>query len=255
MSKIPLIGILGDTNTVHRGGPDYGVDVWQTEVHLAYAERIAAAGGIPMVMPNLDPKSVLQMLSKVDGVLMAGGYDHLSHEGDGCYGGPLSEDLMAKLEQGDRRRQSIEGVLIRTAVQMNKPLFGICRGMQAMNVTFGGTLYADIPSQIDGAIDHNRTSNPQRFQAVHEVDVTGVRLADIVHSRTIAVNSRHHQAGRDIGRNISRAGVCRDDNVVEAIQIHNHPFAIGVQWHPEDMEDEASELLFKAFVKACSVSL
>jgi putative glutamine amidotransferase len=133
-----------------------------------------------------------------------------------------------------------------------KPLLAICRGIQVLNVALGGTLYQDLSLRSHPTDGHNRTGEPRTCRA-HRVDIVlPSRLSEIVGQESLQVNSLHHQA---IKRLASRLTVTAraPDRVVEAAEVQGHPFALGVQWHPEELavEDTAQQRLFDAFVGAC----
>jgi putative glutamine amidotransferase len=131
----------------------------------------------------------------------------------------------------------------------NLPLLAICRGIQVLNVALGGTLYQDIPSQLPQASRHDFSDQARNYLG-HEVLVqAGTRLADIVGAGSLAVNSFHHQAARDIAP-LLQVAASAPDGIVEGLEARGKDFVVGVQWHPEELiEDEPRMLrLFQAFV-------
>lgn len=146
-------------------------------------------------------------------------------------------------------RTDFEIQLTRLALTRELPVFGICGGAQVLNVALGGSLYQDIPSQVPKA--HKHSGSPER---AHTVDIVpGTRLAAVVGMPEMRVNSLHHQAVKVPGQGmVVSASAC--DGVIEAVEIADRPFVIGVQWHPEQlfMDDDAAQRLFSAFVQAAA---
>lgn len=141
--------------------------------------------------------------------------------------------------------------MIQGAESRDKPLLGICRGIQILNVTLGGTLYQDLPTEHPG-VEHDM--EPPYDRAIHRVFVLeGTPLADIVDSGTIEVNSYHHQAIRDLAPSLQVSAVS-EDGIVEAVWMPGKRFFQGVQWHPETLcrKEEKCRRLMEAFVLAAS---
>lgn len=239
-----MIGIIGDTNNVMRGG----VPVPNIEAHLAYAECVARRGGIAMVIPNLDVESVLEGMRRCDGLLLAGGFDHLEGMGDSCYGDlEITAAIAETLDQGDKRRQVSAGKIIRTAITERKPILGICHGMQAINVALGGTLYPDIKQCVSSIFNH--ADYVRRFEEVHDV-TTRHSGEELFRAHRFGVNSRHHQAVHKLGNNLEIIAVAADDGITEAIRYTGECFVVGVQWHPEDLYNDEAAALFAALIRA-----
>jgi len=151
-------------------------------------------------------------------------------------------------------RQDFDLALAREALRRSMPILGICLGSQELNVVLGGTMIQDIPSEVGDAESHRRLDLVDLRRGVHEITfVPGTRVAEIYGSGTIRVNSAHHQAADDLGAGIVVAARA-PDGIVEAWEIPDHPFLIGVQFHPE-LQTEPAGLhapLFAAFVEACA---
>lgn len=133
------------------------------------------------------------------------------------------------------------------------PLLAICRGIQVLNVAQGGTLYQDIGAQVPEAIQHTWYPDHPRNYLAHTVAVTpGTHLARLAGKTTLSVNSGHHQAVKDLAPGLTVSAYA-PDQLVEAVEVEGHPFAAGVQWHPEDLapDDTPSQRLFDALVEAC----
>ena len=162
------------------------------------------------------------------------------------------EAIYEKCGQIDAARDTVELTLARWALAEGLPVLGLCRGIQVLNVAAGGTLYQDIASQVPGSLKHDFWPDHPRNYLAHQVTVNGdSHLAAIFSQGQVAVNSSHHQAVKDLAPNF-RAVAWAPDGVIEAIEGHDHPFALGVQWHPEDLVDDAPHMrrLFEDFVSA-----
>lgn len=207
--------------------------------YLTYVEAVKRAGAIPLLIPP-QPENASDIVEAIDGVLLAGGFD--------CDPSLYGEEAHESVEMMDVRRQDNELAMAKAAHARGIPTLGICLGMQMMNVAAGGSLVQDIDSSIDTDIRH--ASIPED-RARHDVIVDGdSRLATMLPSLEFNVNSSHHQAVARVGEGL-RVTAHAPDKVVEAIEDPQHPFFIGVQWHPEDMKGEASAgTLFAAFIEA-----
>ncbi|MFJ3058905.1 gamma-glutamyl-gamma-aminobutyrate hydrolase family protein [Herbaspirillum sp. NPDC087042] len=142
---------------------------------------------------------------------------------------------------GDRVRDMYELELLHEFIEAGKPVLGICRGCQLINVAFGGTLYQDIATDVPTAIPHVNDQYDSNTHALHFPQ--GSSLASLVKTENALVNSIHHQAVRDLGRDLSVEAVSGPDQIVEAIRYRKAPFVMGLQWHPEFHRAGGSELL------------
>jgi putative glutamine amidotransferase len=228
----PLIGIGSDV-VHHEGERD------QAFVYTTYVDALRRAGAIPVLIPP-QPENAAEVLDDLDGLVLAGGYD--------CDPAAYGEAPHGSLEPMDPRRQENDLALARAARQRGIPTLGICLGLQVMNVAAGGTLIQDIQSEIDTEIDH--ASEPtDRHRHMVTVD-GGTRLGRILGARELNVNSSHHQAIKNVGQGL-RVTAHAPDGIVEGLEDPRHPFYVGVQWHPEDMNGETSaSKLFGAFLEA-----
>ena len=235
-AKKPLIGIGCDiVPSPHGEGREL---MYAYGTHL---EAIEMAGAIPVILPPL-PEAIERIISILDGVILAGG-DDLD---PASYG----ETDIACAGILDARRQTHDLGLARFARERGIPTLGICLGVQLINVAAGGSLVQDIPTAIAGALQHSgRTGTRQR----HDVSIaTGSRLASILGSESLDVNSGHHQSVKEPGEGLSI--VARSaDGVVEAIEDPALPFYVGVQWHPEEMlAEESARVLFRRLAEQAS---
>lgn len=240
----PLIGIpcRTDTSGVYPGR------TINTQGN-AYIEAVLQAGGIPVLIPLQVKGAPLEALfQKLDGLILAGGGDV-----DPIYYHEAPQtDTLREIQQ-DRDEQEI--YLVNLASTRQKPFFAICRGIQVMNVALGGSLWQDLPGQRPGSIQHDyytgSASNPRNYLA-HEVSLepTGL-LHRVLQTTRLAVNSMHHQGIKEAAPGLA-ATAYAEDGLVEAVEIPDHPFALGVQWHPEELVADQAEArrLFDAFIEA-----
>src|SRR5262245_52408224 len=243
MPRPPVIGI--PTQTMH-AIPGETPDCWV--VGQRYVQAVVAAGGTPWLIPLLAEEVALREIhERLDGLLLAGGSD----VDPGSYG----EERRPTCGRSDCSRDRVELTLIRWALQARTPIFAICRGMQILNAALGGTLFQDLTSERPEGIRHNHyapAEGLQRDSLVHAVRVNrGSRLADILGSELVDVNSLHHQGIKALARGLRRTA-CASDGLIEAVEGIDDGFLIGVQWHPEELADrhEPHKQLFRAFIAA-----
>lgn len=240
----PLIGIPLQT---YPAVPGERPALWG--IGRSYLEALARHGAVPLPIPPLasDPELAVLYAERIDGLLLAGGSDIAPAR----YGEPVRAQCGAI----DPERDAVELELVRLVRDARKPVFGICRGMQLLNVACGGTLYQDIPSQVPAALKHDYTArqgHTDRTDSPHDVTVKpGTKLSAILGSTLHAVNSIHHQAVKDLGRDLITSAFA-PDGIVEGIETPGPEFVLGVQWHPEDLLDVQPGMgrLFAAFVEA-----
>lgn len=238
--RAPVIGITG-TEIQVQGSPP------RLAQNLSYLRALVRAGAAPMLIPHLTDLSLLWVLYECcDGLLLPGGPD--IHPA--CYGEPVHE----KCRRISPERDETELALAHRAMDEGKPLLAICRGIQVLNVTLGGNLYQDLEAQLPDAERHDWHSNHPRDYLAHILTLSaGSRLAEIVGTTTLPVNSLHHQALKDIASGLNVVARA-PDGVVEAVEAPAHPFALAVQWHPEELADEdaRAQRLFDALVEAAT---
>ena len=232
----PLIGIT----------PSMGVD---EKLYLVSPDNVSAitrAGGIPVILPYvMDESDIKQMAQTIDGLYTTGGYDV-----DPTYFG---EEPHQKLGSVTPARDAFEIAMTKRMLELGKPILGVCRGCQILNVAVGGTMYQDIYSQIDKELLQHSQSAPT-WHGSHFVTVLkGSLLHRLTGMETLKVNSRHHQANREVPEPFQVSGVA-NDGIIEAIESKEHSFVLGLQWHPESLvtvDDEASLRIYQGFIKAC----
>jgi putative glutamine amidotransferase len=212
-----------------------------------YVEGVAAAGGAPVVLPPVvGPRAVEALLDGLDGLLLSGGSDL----DPGYYG----EEPVPQLGVTIPERDAFEMALLECALRRQLPIFGICRGMQVLNVALGGTLYQDLPSQMDHMVLLGHRQDTPKWQPTHEVEVDGgSKVAKIMGTDELKVNSYHHQGIKVLASGLV-AVACSPDGVIEAVESGDlsKRWMIGVQWHAEAMRDAGPEhqKLFEAHVSA-----
>lgn len=212
-----------------------------------YYNSVASMGGLPVIFPNLmDEVAITQYAEMIDGLLVTGGGDI----DPSIYG----EQPHPGLGEVSPQRDFFEIALVQKVLQLNKPILGLCRGCQVINVAMGGDVYQDIYAQSDTPLLQHRQKAP-RSHASHDVDIDPQSiLYQIIQKPRIKVNSFHHQAVRKIGGQL-KVSARSDDGIIEAIESKAHRFVLATQWHPENLlrkDDPASVEIFQAFVKACS---
>jgi putative glutamine amidotransferase len=213
---------------------------------LDYVEGVTGAGGVPVVLPPTGNEGAAEsVLHSLDGLLLSGGSDL----DPGYYGEEPLPELGITLPE----RDAFEMALVGQALRRGMPVFGICRGMQVLNVALGGTLYQDLPSQWERDVLKHRQDTP-KWQPTHEVKVTdGSYMAEVMGREMVKVNSYHHQGVKDLAQGLVATGYS-SDGVVEAVEAENlsERWLLGVQWHAEAMRGAGpqQESLFEAHVSA-----
>lgn len=207
-----------------------------------YLRRLADAGvdrdSVAVVTPLLPPPPGLRF----DALLIGGGIDVDPER----YGQPLLENGTVEV---DAERDRIDFDLFEQARRLGAPVFGICRGLQVVNVALGGTLVQDIPSERPSQVVHARENDKTRRD--HAVDVApGSRLAGLADGAEVLVNSRHHQAIDRLAPGLEVSATA-PDGLAEAVEARDGTWVVAVQWHPENLAgDPVSERLFAEFVRA-----
>ncbi len=205
-------------------------------LNSAYVRALAGAGLVPVIVPPLlDPEAACAVLDHVQGLVLSGGED--------VEPGRYRAAPHPKLGETDAARDAVELALIAAAQRRHLPLLAICRGIQILNVALGGTLFQDLASERAGPIDHadRRARHALRIER-------DTRLHRTVGALAASVNTRHHQAIRDLAPGL-RATAWAEDGVIEGVERRDGegPWTLGVQWHPED-DPEGS--LFQGFAEA-----
>lgn len=210
-----------------------------------YEEAVRRAGG-EVVILDYKTHPPADVVGTFDGVLLAGGGDVLpSIYGEAAHG---------SFDAAEHGRDDYEIELVKRTLEADLPLFAICRGIQVLNVAFGGTLVQDIPTEVTNAV-HHEVREP-RVAIAHDVWMTSGSLLErlmrerLEDSDTLPVNSRHHQAAKQLGKGLVVSGTA-PDGVIEAVEDPTRRFCLGVQWHPENFYRTGEfRSLFEGFVNA-----
>ena len=233
----PMIGVLALQ--------DYEKDsYWMLP---GYMQGLQQAGGLPVMLPvTSDEADLEQLVDAMDGFLFTGGQD----VSPALYGEPVRE----RCGELSRERDDMEVPLLSLVQQRDKPALGICRGIQLLNSTMGGTLYQDLPSERPSAIEHHQ--KPPYDLPAHKVRlVEGTPLRELLGKDELEVNSYHHQAVKDLAPALEAMAIS-EDSLVEAVRDPACSFLWAFQWHPEFsyQVDEPSRKIFAAFVEAARAS-
>lgn len=241
-AKRPLIGC-----TTYRKTADQTPPIEIIGLMPSYIEAVVAAGGLPVLIPLGLPEPELRaILARVDGVLLPGGGDIEP----AVYCGNGHETVYGV----DSDRDRVELFVAQQAVQQKTPLLAICRGHQVLNVALGGTLWEDLQTMMPQAIRHDNFRVFPRNHISHPVEVVPDSLIARWMGRTeIPVNSLHHQGVRQLAPAL-RATAVAPDGLIEGCEVPGHPFAVSVQWHPENLihDDPTMLHLFEGLVAAAN---
>ncbi len=221
-----------------------------TWLRFDYLHAISKARGLPSIVasgftnPLEEAKQLAgEILDSCDGLMLSGGTDV-----DPEIFGEVPHTALGRV---DGPRDPFEITLAREAVRRDLPVLGICRGLQVLNVAMGGTLIQDIPSDVPGAVTHEAGEN--RVEIAHEVEIeTGSKLAQLLSTTRVGVNSFHHQAAKRIGEGLVVSATSPRDGIVEGLEMPGRTFVVAVQWHPENFwkTSPVFDGLFTGFVEA-----
>ncbi len=257
MSQKPIIGLTAANIPTPDWG-ERGLQLNRDGQGRLYSEAVALGGGLPVVLPLV--RTPLGRLEDEDcsngpGHMYENAQIYLEHL-DGlilCGGGDLAPPPGAehpeRYHRVDHSRDVWETALLHAALALDKPVLGICRGLQLMNAALGGTLWADLPEERPGPVEH--AQKLPRARATHPVFLEpDTPLARIIKFSEIMVNSGHHQGVKDPAPSLAVAAKAAD-GLVEALVHREARFALGVQWHPEgQLAADNTWALFSAFIKA-----
>ncbi len=209
-----------------------------------YLEGLTKAGAVPIILPlKAEHDDFLRLVDMCQGLLLTGGHDvdpalYAEKPTPQC-GHPCPE------------RDALEQLVFQHVMQQDKPVLGICRGIQLINVLCGGTLFQDLPSQHASEVCHQMT--PPYDRGVHEVHIVrGTSLHQLLGKETLSVNSYHHQAIKHLAPTLT-ATAYSADGLVEAVEMTDKRYVKAVQWHPElsFKVDEDQLKILEDFVSAC----
>jgi putative glutamine amidotransferase len=232
-TNAPLIGITAHVSLVADGS---GVEVLHQVAQIAYVRAVRKAGGIPVLLPVGTPDDADACMARIDALLVTGG-DDVNPDRYGAAVAPETKPVDPDLDD-------FEIALVRAAVRDDRPMLCVCRGIQVLNVAFGGTLRQHVDDHFD---------LPNYNQGVHDVRLeAGSMLAKLMGATDVSVNSLHHQALDVLAPELVAVGR-NDDGLVEGVEVEGCGFALGVQWHPELLRHRPEHLaLFQALVAATS---
>ena len=210
-----------------------------------YRKSVEEAGGeVTVLLPGSYSEGAL---ADLDGLLLTGGGDIDASE--------FGDENNPQVYGINRKRDKMELDLVREAKKRGTPVFGICRGLQVMNVAMGGTLIQHIPDEIQSQLEHFGVDDRQEL--MHDVSIQeNTKLHDIIGKSRIGVNSIHHQSIKKLGNGLVKTAWA-DDGVIEGIENPDARFFLAVQWHPEEFVDRGGtfRVLFESFVAAASKAI
>ena len=249
MTNAPLILVSA---SVEKKGVEFGD--FSLSLSVAYQAALERVGAIGVTMPaTVSREMVAECVRRSDGVLLTGGDD----VNPAMYSGRLTKKLRGTVgvTPDGGARDLRELMLIDEVFRQRKPLLAVCRGHQLLNVAFGGELWVDIVSQVEGAMNHSRSD--RKNSVAHEVHLTdGALLAKMTATQTLGVNSTHHQSVSRPGRVFEVTGRSAD-GIVESVELRPDargllPFLVSVQFHPERLAEKHPEhrAIFAAFTRA-----
>ncbi|GAA0862711.1 gamma-glutamyl-gamma-aminobutyrate hydrolase family protein [Paraclostridium tenue] len=236
----PLIGVLGRLATIDSGAFN-GLE--RVNLTNAYVDAIEKAGGVPIVVPvNTNKENIKAQVSAMDGIIISGG--------DDVNPNLYKEEPVRELGYINPIIDEFDIEVIKVALEMNKPILGICRGLQVLNVALGGSLYQDLKYIKGSHIKHNQET--KTYLGTHYIDIKENSILKEIIKEKVLVNSYHHQSVKTLGNNL-KVIAYSNDGIIEAVQKENEKFVLGVQWHPELMVDYSPHMLnlFKRFVDEC----
>ena len=222
--------------------PKFKDGLFRKYMQSKYTASLRRAGAKAVWIETDDLDKAIQEMLLCDGLLLSGGEDV-----NPSFYGQTATEKCGKIVPA---RDHAEMKMLEAFLSTGKPILGICRGEQLMNVFFGGTLHQDIADVATSCHD----DYPRKNRGNHEVSVTrGTKLAEIMGQETFLANSLHHQAVDKVAPALILAATS-EDGIVEGVEHPAHPFCIGVQWHPEHMSaySKLQRRIFDAFVDACT---
>ncbi|MEL3907727.1 MAG: gamma-glutamyl-gamma-aminobutyrate hydrolase family protein [Treponemataceae bacterium] len=239
--KLPKIGITTDliyNTAVNFEGYQY------SRVSIYYSQAILATGGIPFLIPlcNYPKEALVELVKTFDGLIFSGGQD----VNPKLWG----DEPLNHIKQMSNERDNFELQLFKIATELKKPILGICRGAQLMNVFFGGSLYQDIFTEAKAKLSH--VQKLRYNEPIHKVNIKKDSIMHKAFGDEVWVNSYHHLAIKKLADKFKCTGQASDD-IVEMFESKDEDFLLGVQWHPEMLRerDPKMQALFQTFLENC----
>lgn len=237
--KKPIIGVVGSLSDETRA------NIMESTERVFISEKfincVEYAGGIPLILAHVrEIEDIKAQIDVCDGIMLCGGMDiHPIYYG---------EEPHEKLGFVNSKEDEYQIKIARMALNLHKPILGICRGHQLLNVVCGGTLYQDLSEILSTTIKHDQIS--KRYEPYHSINIAkNTKLEELLGSSTL-VNSLHHQCIKELGTGL-KATAHSKDGIIEAIEMPDRDFVMGLQWHPEEMamhRDENMLNIFKEFI-------
>ena len=229
----PIIGVLAEID-----------NELSTRVKNPYIHAIERSGGIPVLFPYVDDGETVERLVDIcDGFFFTGGADI-----DPKHYGEEPRETVVNVQ---KHRDEFEFNVFQKVINTSKPILAICRGAQLINVALGGTLYQDIPSEVDTKIAHRQSES--KFSPSHDVRImVDTPLYETTQAERIKANSFHHQAIKALGKGLEIMAVA-EDGIIEAVYLPGRQYVRAYQWHPERLfeTDLENRMIFKDFINAC----
>jgi putative glutamine amidotransferase len=229
----PIIGITGELEAARWGN-------WIREAVVSpvgYTRGVERAGGTPVVLPPVPASSIPALIARIDGLLLAGGRD--------VEPALYDEPAHPRTDVPDHRRDRFEILMTRAAIEADRPFLAIGRGMHILNVARGGTLTQHLPDRLGSGHMPDTVK-----MTAHDVQISAASKLGRVLGGAAQVPAAHHQAINRIGSGLLTVAWTHDQ-VVEAVELQGHRFGLGVQWHPEEGDDQR---LFEALVTAAGTA-
>ncbi|MFA1819440.1 gamma-glutamyl-gamma-aminobutyrate hydrolase family protein [Virgibacillus oceani] len=232
----PLIGVTASME----------IDQSVYTVNNRNIKAILKAGGMPIILPYfLEDEDVKQIAYKIDGLYATGGYDI-----DPTLFGEEPHPGLGTIIPA---RDQSEIKLMKKLMKLKKPILGVCRGSQTLNIAAGGDMYQDIYAQMDKQLLQHRQKAPMEHMSHYVFVEKDSLLHRVTGEKKFKINSYHHQANCDVPEGFQISGKA-SDSIVEAVESKELPFVLGLQWHPEATSaigDQPSVKIYEAFINAC----
>ena len=238
--KKPIIGVVASLSQETRANIMESTE--RVFISEKFINSVEYAGGIPLILPYVEEmEDIKAQIDACDGIMLCGGMDiHPIYYG---------EEPHEKLGFVNSKEDEYQIKVARLSLNLHKPIIGICRGHQLLNIVCGGTLYQDMSEVPLGTIKHDQIS--KRYEPYHSINIVkGTKLEKMLGSSTL-VNSLHHQCIKELGSGL-KATAYSKDGIIEAIEMPGRDFVMGFQWHPEEMAAHKNEMmlgLFKEFIE------